>query len=327
MRALTLRAAAALALTAVIAACEPAGSDLGFGAEPTGTVSVQVYLDRDGSGTPNAADTLFVGANVALRPLAGGAAVATATTNADGLATFENLRLGGYLVTVSGIGDSIQVADVSPDSVKITATADAVTAQARLAWDEVSLRDARNLAPGARVFVRGIVSSGLQVFADQSTHMADTSLAIRMTGLTLLGGLTGNNPGDSVVVRGVMGQENGQPVMTSGQLRRVATRPAPVPKSVTSGEAATAQNGQLDAAFVNLTSVIISDTATVAPDFRVVASDGSGAITILLDSNISFVRTNFRPDRTMNIRGVLVPDGQGSWILKPRVVGDVTFLN
>lgn len=329
MRALMLRAAAALIPPLVLAACEPAGTDLGFGAEETGEVSALVYLDRDGSGTPTSFDTLLTNATVALRPRAGGASVATAVTDIEGVALFENVPFGDYVVTVeSGVlGDSLLVAAIEEDSIRVELAAPEVAVTARLGWEEVSIREARTRASGTVVFIRGTVSSGVQIFSDLSTHMADTSLAIRMTGLTLLGNLTGHNPGDSVVVRGIIGQANGQPILTSGRIIRVATRPAPIPTSITSGVAATAQNGALDAAFINLTSVTISDTSTVAPDFRVVASDGSGAITIILDANINFNRTAFRPDRVMNIRGVLVPSGQGSWTLKPRVTGDVTFLN
>ena len=329
MRALMLRAAAALILPLMLAACEPAGTDFGFGAEQFGSVSVLVYLDRDGSKTPTQPDTLFQGASVSLRPQGGGAAVATATTDVEGIASFDNVRFGDYLVTVGGaaLGDSLQVGDVEDDSIRVSLTEPEVSVTARLAWEELSIREARTRGPGSLVFIRGKILVGVQAFSDLSSHMADTSLAIRMTGLTLLGNLTGHNPGDSVVVRGVLGQENGQPILTGGRILRVALRPAPIPKSITSGVAATAENGALDAAFINLTSVTISDTSTVAPDFRVVASDGSGAITIMLDANISFNRTAFRPTRVMNIRGVLVPSGQGSWILKPRVAGDVTFLN
>lgn len=329
MRALMLRAVAALILPLMLAACEPAGTDFGFGAEETGSVSVLVYLDRDGSKTPTQPDTLFQGANVSLRPLGGGAAVATAITDVEGVANFANVRFGDYLVTVEGaaLGDSLQVGAVESDSILVSLGAPEVSVTARLGWREVSIREARTRGPGSLVFIRGTISAGVQSFSDLSSHMADTSGAIRMTGLTLIGNLTGHNPGDSVVVRGIIGQANGQPILTSGRITRVATRPAPIPTSITSGVAATAQNGVLDAAFINLTSVTVSDTSTVAPDFRVVASDGSGAITIILDANISFNRTAFRPDRVMNIRGVLVPSGQGSWILKPRVTGDVTFLN
>jgi len=320
---------AALALSVTIVGCDPAGLDLGFGAESTGQVAVGVFLDRDGSRSATAFDTVYRGASVSLRPVAGGAPVATATTDAQGIANFTQLRLGDYFVTVTqaSIGDSIQVSDISPDSIRVTAIANAAGVTVRLAYPESSIRQARLLPPGRRVFVRGLVLAGVQLFSDQSAHMIDTSVAIRMTGVALLGGLTGNNPGDSVVVVATTGQANGQPILTSATLTRVTPRPAPVPKAVSSGVAATAQSGVLDADFVLVSSVVISDTATVGADFRVTASDGSGSLTILLDANIGFVTSGFRPLRTMNVRGVLVPDGLGGWRLKPRGGGDVTFLN
>ena len=329
MRAQMLRAAAALLPALVLAACEPAGTDLGFGSEATGEVGVIVYLDRDGSGTPTPLDTLYVGAMVSLQPRAGGVAIATVTTNAEGVAFFPAVKFGDYLITVSStsIGDSLVVARINPDSIRVSSATNQVATAARLAWPESSIREARARAPGTPVFVRGTILVGTPFFSDLSAHLSDTSQALRMTGLTLLGGLAGNNPGDSVVVRGIVGQANGQPILSSARLIRVATRPAPIPIPVTSGVAASAQNGALDAALVNLTSITISDSMTIAPDFRVVASDGSGALTIILDSNLSFNRLAFAPGRIINIRGVLVPSGLGSWVLKPRVPGDVTFLN
>jgi len=323
------RLAVAVALSLALAGCDPAGLDLGFGAEPTGEVAVGVFLDRDGSRGATPFDTVYQGASVSLRPIAGGAPVATTTTDIQGIARFSQLRLGDYLVTVAptSIGDSIQVSDVSPDSIRVTAVASQVPVTVRLAYPETSIRQARLLPPGRRVFVRGQILSGVQVFSDLSAHMNDTSVAIRMTGVALLGGLTGNSPGDSVVVVATTGQANGQPILTSATLTRVAARPAPVPKAITSGVAANAQNGALDADFVLVSSVVISDTATVGADFRVTASDGSGSVTILLDANIGFVTGGFRPARTMSVRGVLVPDGLGGWRLKPRGGGDVTFLN
>ena len=88
-----------------------------------------------------------------------------------------------------------------------------------------------------------------------------------------------------------------------------------------------ASGGVLDAALVQVIGAIISDTATVAPDFRVTASDGSGPVQLILDANLPFSRTAFRPGRSMNVKGVLVPDGQGGWNLKPRDIGDVSFNN
>jgi hypothetical protein len=329
MRAQMLRAAAALLPALVLAACEPAGTDLGFGSEETGEVAVIVYLDRDASTTPTPLDTLYQGAVVSLRSLAGGSALVTATSNVEGVAFFPEVRFGDYLITVSSpsIGDSLVVARVDPDSIRVSAATNQVGAVARLAWPELSIREARARPPGTPVFIRGTILVGIPFFSDLSAHVRDTSQSLRMTGLTLLGGLAGNSPGDSVVVRGIVGQANGQPILSSARIIRVATRPGPIPVPVTTGVAASAQNGALDAALVNLTSITISDSMTTAPDFRVVASDGSGALTIVLDSNIPFNRLAFAPGRIMNILGVLVPSGTGNWVLKPRVPGDVTFLN
>lgn len=329
MRAQMLRAAAALLPALVLGACEPAGTDLGFGSLETGEVGVIVYLDRDGSRTPTPLDTLFQGAVVALRPLAGGTAVVTATTNVEGVALFPEVSFGDYKITVTAasIGDSLVVARVDPDSIRVSPATSQIGAVVRLAWPELSIREARTRPQGTPVFIRGTILVGIPFFSDLSAHVRDTSQALRMTGLTLLGGQTGNNPGDSVVVRGVVGQANGQPILSSARIIRVATRPGPIPVPVTTGVAASAQNGALDAALVNLTSITITDSMTTAPNFQVVASDGSGALTIVLDTNIPFNRLAFAPGRIINILGVLVPSGAGSWVLKPRVPGDVTFLN
>jgi hypothetical protein len=82
----------------------------------------------------------------------------------------------------------------------------------------------------------------------------------------------------------------------------------------------------LDAALVLVTGAVITDTATVAPDFRLTVNDGAGPLTVLLDSQGGFTRSLFAPGRSMIFRGVLVPTGTGAWQLKPRGIGDiVTF--
>lgn len=330
MRGTLIRLAGSLPLVALLAGCENDGSDLGFGTAPTGAVAALVFLDRDGSTTATAPDTVFKGASVVLRTLGGGASVATEATGDDGIAIFEEVPVGDYImsVTQSSIGDSVFVADIDIDTVRVAAGAQTgVAVSVRLAFQEVSVSQARLLPAGRRVFLRGTVLSGIQSFADQSMHIADTSRAVRLLGVSLVGGLTGNNPGDSVVVLATVASANGQPVLNPSRVTRVATRPAPVPSSVTTGVAATANNGLLDGGLVQVTAALISDSSTAAPDFRVTASDGSGSLVVLLDGNLNFPTTAFRPGRSMTVRGVLVPTGQGTWVLKPRTLGDVTFLN
>ncbi len=317
------RAAIALAITAV-AACDNAGSDLGFGASETSAVSVLVYLDRDGSRTPTVLDTVFANARIALLALGSGDTLRTMTSSTLGVARFEGVPLGQYRVVIvpSSIGDSIQVAAVDSSTIRLVAADTNRIVLARLGYPEVSIRAARALPAGRRVFVRGVILAGVQSFRDTTSHVSDSSGQIRLTRVSLRGGLLGNNPGDSVSVLGVTATRAGQPTLDNALISLFAVRPPPIPLAVSTATAATAGGGALDAGLVQITGAIISDTVTVAPDFRIIASDGSGSLNITIDGNLQIPRTIFSPGKSMNVRGVLVPDGIGGWTLKPRAGGD-----
>lgn len=322
----------ALAVSALAAACVNEGSDLGFGPEGTGLIGVIVYLDRDGSRTVTPADTLFRNARVALFLGSGNDTLETAMTDVEGIARFHQLSFGQYRVAVvpNSIGDSIEVQQIQVGAldtnlVRLRASADTLVAIVRLGYPEVSIRAARELPAGRRVFIRGLILAGVQSFRDTTSHLADSSGALRLTRVALLGGLTGNTPGDSVSVLGFTSSRAGQPTLDEARISRFNTRPPPIALPVSSGTAATASNGSLDAALVRITGAIISDTITVAPDFQVTVSDGTGTLRVILDANISFPRTAFAPGRSMNAQGVLVPDGVGGWVFKPRALGDVTL--
>lgn len=307
------------------AACNNAGDDVTFGPFPTGQIGVLVFLDRDGNSVASPADTVFAGARVALLSQRSNDTLATRLTDATGFALFDTLPIGEYRVAIDtlSIGDSIQVAAVDSSNVQLVNGGPAIGVVARLAFPEVSLKAVRSLASGKRVFVRGIILAGVQSFSDTTSHLADTSGTLRLTEVSLAGGLAGNNPGDSVVVLGRTGVRATQPVLTQSRVIRLATRPAPIPSPVSTATAASANNGLLDAALIQITSALISDTVTVAPNFHVTVSDGTGNLIVVLDANIPFLRTAFAPGRFMNTRGVLVPDGAGQWRLKPRVGQDV----
>lgn len=322
----TLALATGLAAALVATACDNSGVDRGFPPEETGTVLVGVYLDRDGSRTFNPLiDTLYANARVALLQRGTSDTLLTATSSVNGGAVFRNVPLGEYRLAVAAasIGDSLVVGSIDTSaSIRLQTSPDTIGVDVRLTFPEVSIRQARNLPLGKRIFLRSIVLAGVQSFRDTTSHVVDSSSAIRLTRVTLRGGLTGNNPGDSVSVVGVTSTRAGQATLDQAVLTRFATRPAPVPVQTNTGTAATAAAGVLDANLVQITGAIISDTATIAPDFRVVVSDQSGNLVILLDGNLNFVRSNFRPGRTVNARGVLVPDGSGAWMLKPRDIND-----
>ncbi len=308
-----------------VTGCENAGSTLGFGSFQTGTIAVAVYVDRDGTKTPTTFDTVAAQIKLDLKPAAGGGALRTGTADAQGLVRFERVPVGEYAGSVvsSALGDSLRVG--AGDSTVVTlAPADTVAEViVRLEYPEISVRAARALVPGRRVFLRGILLSTIQTFRDTTVHLADSSGFIRLTRAGFLGSTTGNNAGDSVTVIGTTGTRAGQPVADIARIVRLALRPPPIPIPVSSGVAATANVGVLDAALVQVTAALISDSATVSPDFRVRASDGSGTVDVIIDGTINVNRTVFVPGRSMNVRGVLVPNGTGAWSIKPRDASDI----
>ena len=322
------RAAFALILLAGAAGCGNAGSDLGFNASSTSAVTVGIYLDRDGSRTPTVPlDTVFANVRVALLALGSGDTLRTAVSNVTGLARFDGVPVGQYRVTVvpSSIGDSIEVAAIDSSIIRLEATDTNTFVLVRLGYPEFTISAVRALPPGRRVFIRGIILAGVQSFRDTTSHVSDNTGQIRLTGVALLGGILGNNPGDSVSVLGTTSTRAGQPTLDQAAITRFGTRPPPVPLPVSTATAATAAGGVLDAGLVQITGAIISDTATIAPDFRITASDGTGPLRIIIDGNLGIPKSIFLPGFSVAMRGVLVPDGLGGWTLKPRNGGDIVI--
>ncbi len=320
---------ASLTIATVLAGCSNAGAALDFTLDATGSIGVLVYLDRDGSRTPTPFDTTFARAKVSLRGPSGNAVIRSVLTDNEGLARFDRMPLGQYRVFVdsTNLGDSVFVARIDSVAVRITATDTADGAIVRLARPEFSVRAARALPAGRPVFVRGVLLSNLQSFRDTTVHLADSSGFLRLTRASLLGSGTGTNYGDSVAIIGVVSVRDGQPTLDLARIARLVQRPPPVALPLPTATAATADLGRLDAALVQVTGAVISDTVSAAPDFRLTVSDGTGALNVVLDATLNIPRTVFRPGRSINVRGVLVPTGAGSWTLKPRDAGDLVVNN
>jgi hypothetical protein len=311
------------ALIGLGAACSNAGSDLGPLPASFRSIPIAVFLDRDGSNSLTAGDTVYGGARVSLRPHKGGGILQTVSSSPNGDAEFKNVPLGQYSVTVdsASLGDTLAVGRVDPGSLLIRDQDNVPQITIRLTYPEVSIRNARTAPLGRRLLLRGLILAGVQSFRDTTSHISDTSSQIRLTRVALRGGITGNNPGDSVTVLGTVSTRAGQPTLDQAIISLLGTRPSPIPVSLLTSVAAGASGGVLDAGLVQLTA-IITDTLTVAPDFHVTGNDGSGPIIIVLDPIGGFFRGAFLPGKTMSIRGVLVPDGAGQWRLKPRSPAD-----
>jgi hypothetical protein len=312
-------------LVSALLGCSNVGGDLGVVLPSRPGVPLVVVVDRDGTGTLTAADTVLGGARVSLRPAGGGAAIQTVVSGPAGIAEFPNVPVGDYIITVDGgtLGDSLLAG--LPTPVHLAASFDHVEAvQVFTGYRQAFIRQARATPQGQRVLVRGLVLAGVQSFRDTTAHVADSSGQIRLTRVTLRGEVTGNNPGDSVVVVGTVSTRAGQPTLDLAVITRIGFRLPPLPLLVSTAEAANATGGSLDAALVQISDAVIGETAPEGLDFRVVGDDGSGPVTVVLDAIGGFNRNAFVPGKVMSVRGVLVPDGTGKWRLKPRNPGDAS---
>ncbi len=330
MRTMTMLRRATFAL--LLAGCGNAGESLTIPALPEGGIAVSFYLDRDATGTYTTNDTIMGGVRVALLAAGGVDTIQTMLSNATGVAIFGPVPIGRYRVVVdrAALGDTVQVVVGDTGTISILARQDSNTATrlVRLGFEEVTVAQARALPAGRRVIVRGIVLSPMQAFRDSTMFLQDVTGALRITSTRHWPGRTGNNLGDSVAVLGTTGVSLGRPVLLAGRVSSLGERPAPAAQLVTVAEVRTAKGGTLDAALVQVTNAKVVDTATVALDLRVTfseAADDADRAVALFDQLLQAPAAIFTAGRTITVRGVLVPRGDGTWWIKPRNGSDLTL--
>lgn len=192
---------------------------------------------------------------------------------------------------------------------------------------------ARAMAPGTRVQVAGLVLNSWTAFGDATVHLADSSAAIRGLRVQPVSIL----PGDSVRFFGTVRTVLGQPVLDDVAvvpLRRAILpfpQSLPTPETVTSGVAAGAAEGRLDAAQVKVMDAAITAVSAEPDGLALTVDDGSGRLTVLLDQSSDFRRAGtFDPAKLVvgariDVAGVLVPFDAGAWQLKPRAASEITI--
>lgn len=307
------------------AACTNAGEKLTVPTLPNGALAVFVYFDRDGTHSSTSGDTVVVGARVALVAPGGQDTLRTALTGVNGIATFDSLPIGAYRVVIDrhALADSIGIIAGDTGTVRIVAQNDSIHPGriVRFGYAEVSLAAARALPAGKRVMIRAIITSPLQAFRDSSAFLVDSSGTLRVAGARPHTGSAGNNVGDSVLVLGTTGQLAGQGVLIGGVFGTITVGLAPLPRITTVRDAHNALNGALDATLIQLSNVVITDTLVSGPDFILKVADPADTTvktSVLIDQLLSAPHGIFPPGRTGTFRGVLVPVGDGTWVLKPR---------
>lgn len=299
----------------------------------TGFLYGQAYLDVNGTGDSDATDEPLENMRVVLTTPRSGEVVQEATTDTLGVFTLEAVPVGTYVLGIDAavLGDSLSaLGTMDPITVEI---GDTIFFSLGASFPTLSLEEVRAATPGRRVFTNGVAMNARLASTDGTVHLLDTTdvAYLRATDVALPSGGS-VLVGDSLRLLGRTGTDNGQPVLTSATpyvLQRGLALPPPVEAST--GTAATADGGALDAALVRIRAAEISDTST-APngDFHFWANDGSDSLEVVLKWFRGISTTGIRPDTVVRINratGLLTPydDGTGSvrWRLLPRAGSEV----
>lgn len=321
-----LRLAAIPAVLLAGLACGNAGENLGLSLPGNGSMSAQVYYDRDFSGGPSPADTAFAGLTVFLLVAGTQDTVATDTTDANGAVSFSGLQPAQYSIAVDSLqvlGDSM-VTTLTPSRVALSSRGQPQFISARAGYPILTVAQARAGTAGRKVVVAATILAGRQSFSDTTAHVRDAgggALRLTRTTVTTGGSLV---PGDVVRALGLIGSRNGQPVLDSAVIALAFTGPQPSADTLASAEAATAAGGSRDADLVRVVQAAVTDTLTVGADFRATVDDGSGPLEMLIDVRLQLGPMPLAPGDSVDAVGVLVPVGGGAWQLKPRVGQDIT---
>jgi hypothetical protein len=314
----------ALGLLAFLPACDNAGSDLGISLPANRDASAQVVYDRNFDGLPNPGDTTKAGITVRLL-YSGTTTVRDAqVTDAFGAVNFFKIPIGSYTIRVdslAALGDSM-VTVLSPANIQVYNSGPPPLITALLTYRNVATAAVRTAPLGRRLVVTGVMLSTPPLFSDTTAFLRDSTGALRLTAPTIVG-TTFLIPGDSVRVLGTASVRDGQRVLDSARVALVVrTGVFPDADTLTSAEAASAGGGTRDAdlVFVGATQVLAS--IPNGAGFLVSLDDGSGPVEMALDSTLGFLGSPVVPGDSVDVTGVLVPTGNGTWRIRPRVVGD-----
>lgn len=320
-----------------VARCDNAGAGRVLAISTSGIVKGFIYLDRNGNGQVDGADTVLRQVRVRLIAVSTFDTAVSVVSDSSGAFRVAGVPIGVYTVAVdtTTIGDSVRVVRLSATQITVD-PADSVTITATLSFPALSVRAARLLPAGRRVFLLGRIVSHRPSFGDTTGHMTDTSRAIRLTRMRAepVAGI-----GDSVRLLGVTSTRDGQATLDDVQVFLLGMSGGTAPIVTTAIVARTAENGALDATLVFVGGAIIVDTATVVGtgsppnQDRLLTvdetpADTAGRLEVLLDAHSGFTGPTLRPflrDSMVDIAGVLIPVGAGRWRLKPRIVSDINI--
>ena len=315
----------ALGLLVSLAACDNAGDDLGIALPANRSASALVVYDRNFDGLASLPqDTTRAGITVRLLYSGTNTVEDAQVTDAAGLVNFFKVRIGSYTIrvdSVAALGDSM-VTVLSPANIQVYNSGSAPGILALLTYRTVATASARTAPLGRRLVLTGVMLSTPPLFSDTTAFLRDSTGAMRLTAPTIAG-VPFLIPGDSVRVLGTVSVRDGQRVLDSARIALVQpTGVFPDADTLTSAEAASAAGGTRDAdlVFVGATEVLAS--IPNGAGFLVSLDDGSGPVEMALDSTLGFLGSPVVPGDSVDVTGVLVPTGSGTWRVRPRIVTD-----
>jgi hypothetical protein len=298
-----------------------------FAVEGTGRLTGQLFFDADNNGlfTPLGGDTLLRNVEVELRERGSTVVIDAATTDASGAFAFEGIAPGThdvFLVQDTAVVKNL-VFCVNPLRASVYRDETAfVTAPAKRGC-VVRINVAEALPLASPVTVAGIVTARQGTYRSDNTYIQDPTGGMQVFGLPALN----LQIGDSIEVSGVLGQFGGElqiinPIVAPN--RTATTAPAPLERTTGAIGTAVAATGAREPDIGRLL-VVRHATVGAFTSGNAVLNDGSGAIQIRLDNNVSSAipTSTFVAGRCYDVIGIL-GFFNGTPQLKPRMLADVT---
>src|SRR5215207_1785500 len=314
--------AALLAAVSALAACESVPDPLSI--EGLGQVVGQAYLDRNGSGAPDAGDRPYRGLTVTLADFGSGRVAATATTDSAGVYHFTDVPVGRYRVRVDSVqlGDSVRVF-AGADSAVTVAFSDSLAPQVSLGlgYPLRTIAQVRALPAGRPVLFAARVAG----LVGDTAYLWDGQRGIRAPKVAVAAPVSGADlVGDSVRVVARTARLGGQASLDSALLYPLRSLPPLDPVALATAVAAAAGGGQYDAAPVRVAGATVLDTVTHDGNGWLRVDDGSGVVEVRLGPGVIFALTPYLPGAVLNVAGVLAPQGAG-WAILPRTGADLAI--
>ncbi len=190
-----------------------------------------------------------------------------------------------------------------------------------LGFPTVTVSEARALPAGQTVVIVGTALNARSAFNDTTVHISDPTGFIRSTRVrpgTVLAG-------DLVRFIGTTARRDGQPVLDEAQPFVLDAGTLPAPVLLSTGTAATASNGTLDAAQVQVRQVTIVSMETVGNERKIIVNDGSGPLEVRVRTDTGIELMPLAVNKLFNLTGVLAPDPTtpGRWRLRLRSTADI----